>query len=309
MRTLLALALFLIASASFAAEPVFPPGSRIGLIPPAGMTLAEGFQGFEDRATGAKLVVSEFSPRSFDKAEKDFSPETMQAGGMEPLSRETIALAGGSALLIMARQSESGVPMRKWALLTRGGDIGVMVIGALPESALGTYPDAAVRAALASIVVRAKLSPDELLALLPYRLEDLGGFRLLRASPDGTAVLTFGPNDTTLPLEQPFFMLAPRAVEPPSVSERGRFAQLALAAFLKNPDLRVVSSEAIRIGGGPGHEIVAETKDKVTGDDLMMVQWMRFDPGVVQMLGFARKDQWAGALPRMRALRDGFARK
>ena len=87
--------------------------------------------------------------------------------------------------------------MRKWALLARTDDMTVIVIGVVPEAARDAYPDAALRAALASVVVRAKLTPDEMLAVLPYRLGDLGGFRLLRASPDGTAVMTLGPHDTT----------------------------------------------------------------------------------------------------------------
>ena len=155
-----------------------------------------------------------------------------------------------------------------------------VVIATLPEAAHDTYPDAALRAALASVVVRAKLPPDEMLAVLPYRLDDLGGFRLLRASPDGTAVLTLGPNDTTLPAEQPYFMVAPRAAEPPQPAERDRFAQRVLMAFVNRPNLRIVTSEQIRIGGVPGHEIVAAARDERTGDDLMLVQWLRFGGGV-----------------------------
>ena len=293
----------------FAAEPVFPPGSRVGLIPPDGMALSGAFQGFEDRARGAMLVLSEFSGQSFTKFEKEFSPERMQASGMEPIAREMIALPGGPALVVGARQSENGVLMRKWALLARENDITVLVLAALPDAAKDAYPDAALRAALASVVVRAKLSPEDMLAVLPYRLGEFGGFRLLRTSLDGTAVLTLGPQDTTLPVEQPYFMMTPRAVEPPQASERDRFAQRMLVAFVANPDVRIVSSEPVRIAGGQGHEIIAETKDKITGDDLVMVQWLRFGGNVMQMFGIARKDQWADALPRMRALRDGFERK
>ena len=122
----------------------------------------------------------------------------MRAGGMELIARETIETPGGPAQLIGARQMENGVAMRKWALLTRTDDMTAIVIAALPETAKDAYPDAVLRAALASTFIRAKLSPDDMLAVLPYRLGDLGGFRLLRATPDGTAVFTFGPNDTTL---------------------------------------------------------------------------------------------------------------
>src|SRR5882672_8678963 len=75
--------LMLLASAVFAAEPVFPPGSRIGLVPPAGMVPSNAFQGFEDRAKGAMLVVTELSAQTYDKVAQDCAPETMRAGGME----------------------------------------------------------------------------------------------------------------------------------------------------------------------------------------------------------------------------------
>jgi hypothetical protein len=289
------------------ADPVYPPGSRIGLEPPPGMVPVGA--GFADRARGAMLVITELSLQSYARVMQDFSPERMQAGGMELLAREMIALPGGDGQLVVARQTENGVPLRKWALLTRTDDMTAIVVAVLPEAARDAYPDAAMRAALGSVTVRAKLAPDAMLAVLPYRLDDLGGFRLLRASPNGTAELTFGPNDTTLPAEQPYFMVAPRAVEPPPAAERDRFAQRMLLGFLNRPDARIVRSEAIRIGGAPGHEIVAEGRDPATGAELMTVQWLRFDAGVVQMFGVARKDDWAESLRRMRALRDGFARR
>src|ERR1700741_2567829 len=84
LRLLLSLfAYALLTIASPASEPVFPPGSRVGLVPPAGMIPSSDFQGFEDRARGAMLVVSELSVQSFDRMMKEFSPEQMRAGGME----------------------------------------------------------------------------------------------------------------------------------------------------------------------------------------------------------------------------------
>jgi hypothetical protein len=40
-----------------------------------------------------------------------------------------------------------------------------------------------------------------------------------------------------------------------------------------------------------------------------MVQWVRFSPGIVQMFGVARRDQWDDAFTRMRAVRDSFGTK
>jgi hypothetical protein len=296
-------------SAALAAEPAFPPGSRVGLVPAPGMALGKSFQGFEDREKRVVVLVSEVSAQTYDRIAEEFTPEAIRRSGMEEISRETLALSSGEGLLIVTRQGQDGTALRKWALLTRTDDLTVTIIGVVPEAARETYPDTAMRAALASVVVRAKLTPDEMLAVLPYALGDLAGFRLMRASPDGTAVLTLGPQDTSLPALQPYFMITPRAVEPPAPDERDRFAQRAMAGFLQRPNMRIVNSEQMRIGGVPGHQIVAVSQDERTGDDLALVQWLRFGPGVVQMFGIARRDKWDDVFARMRTVRDGFGPK
>ena len=313
LRLALAFGFALLAARAGAAELVFPPGSRIGLVPPPGMTASRTFQGLEDRARGAVMVITELSAQSYGKVAQDFDEARMRAGGMELLARETIETPRGSALLVGARQTENGVAMRKWALLALVPDeLTAVIVATFPEAAKDAYPDAALRASFASLSIKPRLSADELLAALPYRLHDLGGFRLLRASPDGTAVLTLGPKDTSLPVEQPYFMVATRAAEPPPAAERERFAQRVFMTFSGRPDVRIISSEPIKLGGAAGHELIAEGKDERTGDRLTSVQWLLFGTtGFVQMFGIAREDQWGETLPRMRMrmLRDGFERR
>jgi hypothetical protein len=310
IRVLFAFLISLIVGATaFAAEPIFPPGSRIGLIPPPGLTVGTSFQGFQDRAHRVTLLIQEVSAQTYVKLAEEFTPEAVRRMGMEEVSRETLRLASGDALLVAIRSGENDDALRKWALLTRTADVTVAVIGIMPEAARATYTDAVMHDVFASLVIRAKLTPDEMLAVLPYRLNDLSGFRLLRAGPDGTAVMTLGPMDTSLPALQPYFMITPRSAEAPEPAERERFAQRLLASFLSRPTARIINSESLRIGGAAGHQIVALTTDEKTGDELAMVQWLRFGPGVVQMFGVARRDQWEDAFSRMRAVRDGFGAK
>ena len=67
-----------------------------------------------------------------------------------------------------------------------------------------------------------------------------------------------------------------------------------------------MSSEPMRIGGQPGHELRATGKDAKTGAEIEIVQWLRFGSGAyLLMLGFAPKDDWVKALARFRAVRDG----
>jgi hypothetical protein len=311
LRLALAFGFALLAGLACADEAIFPPGSRIGLVPPPGMTAGKTFQGFEDRARGAVLMISEFTALSHRRLQEEFSDAQMRAGGMEPIARENIETASGPALLVAARQIENGVAMRKWALLALvPDDITAVVVAKFPEAAAGAYPDSALRAALMSLLIKTKLPTEELLAALPYRLRDLAGFRLLRASPDGTAVLTRGPKDISLPVEQPYFMVATRAVELPPASEQDSFARRTFMTFAGRPDLRIVSSTAIRIGGAPGHELIAQSKDEHTGEQLTSVQWLIFGGnGFAQLFGVARTDQWDSVVAQMRALRDGFEMK
>jgi hypothetical protein len=298
----------LFVATAFAAEPMFPPGSRVGLVAPPGMTLGTSLQGFEDRTNRVALVVSEVSAQTYPRIMQEFTPDAIRRMGMEEVLRETLQLPLGEALLVVTRLDEKD-PVRKWALLARTEDLTVTVIAIVPETAREIYPDTVMRSAFESVVVRAKLTPDEMLAVLPYRLDDLAGFRLLRTARDGTAVMTLGPMDTSLPAQQPYFMIAPRAAETPEPAERDRFAQRLLASFLNRPTARIVNSEQLRIRGVAGHQIVALTTDEKTGDELAMVQWLRFGPGVVQMFGMARRDRWEDAFARMRAVRDGFGAK
>jgi hypothetical protein len=295
----------LVAAPALAADPVFLPGSRVGLVPPPGMTVSKAFRGFEDPANRVAIVVSELSAQTYAKIENEFTPEALQAQGMDVQLNGVIELKVGPARFTGVRQQVGGVPTRKWALLVPHAELTAIVIALVPEAASATYTDGVIRDALASFTLRGKLSDEELLSVLPYAVRDLAGFRVLNTNPDGTAAFTFGPKETPLPAEQPYFMIATRGGETPSAADLDRFARGVLGTFLGAPDLRVTGSEPLRIAGRQGHEVTAEMKDSQLGVDLMVVQWLRFaGGGFVQLLGIARKDQWADALPRMRALRD-----
>jgi hypothetical protein len=90
---ILAVTLVLTAPA-FAASPTFLPGSRIGLVPPAGMVPSQSFQGYEDASRKALLMITELGAETAERVDKDFTPEALAAGGIEVEAREDVALAG-----------------------------------------------------------------------------------------------------------------------------------------------------------------------------------------------------------------------
>src|SRR6185295_12784703 len=73
-------------SVALAAEPVFPPGSRVGLVPAPGMTPGKSFQGFEDREKRVVLLISEASAQTYERIAEEFTSEAIRRTGMEEIS-------------------------------------------------------------------------------------------------------------------------------------------------------------------------------------------------------------------------------
>jgi len=219
-------------------------------------------------------------------------------------------VADAKGFLVTAHQDAGTERTHKWALVLTRGDITAVVLVVFPDAAKDAYPDAALRAALASVVVRAGVPDEEKFGLLPYRFGDLGGFHLVQAIPDGTAVLTLGPTDVTVAVAQPFFMIRLAAGEPPAPAERESFARRTLTRIEGLDDLKYIQSGPLRIGSEQGFEIIAEATDGKAHLGLTVAQWLRFGAGSsIQMLGIARREAWPDVFPRMRALRDGIAIK
>ena len=293
-----------------AAEPVFPPGSRIGLEPPAGMTVSKLFQGFEDREKNASIIFVELSGEAYTEIEKSFAVEALKAQGIDVQAREEFPLKDGRGFLVIAHLAVAGTPFRKWALVASEHDLTAVISIQVPDAAQDTYPDAALRASLATFTTRAAVPVQEQLDLLPFSLKDLAGFRIVRAAATGAALLTDGPKDAIELDEQPLLLITFLPGVGDQVSDRDSLARRAMSGTPGVTDMRIVRSEAMRIAGQPGHEILVDAKDAKTETQLRVVQWLRFGPGgSLRVLGAVRKDEWDKVFPRFRAVRDGIEPK
>jgi hypothetical protein len=292
------------------AEPIFPLGLRIGLVPPPGLVASTTFQGFEDREHSVAMILTEMPPDAYGAMEQTFTVDALKAKGIEAEQRQDVTLKDGRGFIVVARQQAGGAIVRKWLLIAGTSMLTAVITLQVPEAAAAAYPDEACRTSLESFVVRAKVPPTEQLALLPYELRDQAGFRIVRALADGSALLTDGANDTITAADQPYMLIAIPPVQAPQPEEREGFARRLLAATPGVKEIRIVRSEALRIGGQPGHQIIAEAKDDPSATPVTMVQWLRFGPGrFLHIFGLARTDVWQGVFMRMRTLRDGIEPK
>src|SRR5580704_16939100 len=102
VAALLAIATLAIAPRPQAAEAVFPPGSRIGLVPPAGMVASRVDQGFADPSNHAVIVVSEHSAGVFGKIEREFAVAQLQTDGFAVEAHEPVVQSGAHGFLVVA---------------------------------------------------------------------------------------------------------------------------------------------------------------------------------------------------------------
>jgi hypothetical protein len=305
-RSILLLFVFLTTAGAGAAEPVFPRGMRIGLEPPPGMVLSQRFPGFEDADHEVAIALLEYPLAAYDHIEQSIFNKVPP--GVTVQKREMFPFANGIGFLLSGEIKSGGITVHKWFLLARevGGpnvDLTAFVTVDVPETARGVYTDAVVRAALASVTFRPPPLAEQL-ALLPFKFNDLAGFRVMQAIAEGGVILTDGPSDDIS--SQPYMIVS---IGPSPHTEPNDRAAMARDLLSSAPlrELSVTGTEAMRLSGLPGYEIRANATG-LHGEPLKLVQWVRFGTsGYLRIVGVVRADGWDSLFNRFRAVRDGIA--
>jgi len=291
-----------------AAEPVFPLGSRIGLVPPPGFVASKRIPGFEDADTKSSIVLVALPPQAFAGIEATMTPEAVKSQGLTEDKREVLNLAYGKGLVVIGSEEDGGRKFRKWMFLGLVPQGTVVAAVQVPVESRKTYPDDVVRASLLTLAVRPAVPVEEVLELLPFKITELSGMRPVRAIPGGGVFLTEGPKDGPLPSEQPIFAVSIGQGGPEQASDRANFARNLFTGLGDFKELRIISGDMLRLDNMQTHELQAEAKDAQTDVPMKIVQWVRFPSGgYIRMVGVARADQWRSAFPRFRAVRDGVA--
>lgn len=310
LAAILILVLLAWASSAPAADVVFPVGSRVGLVPPTGMTKSENFYGYEDRANQAAMIMVPLPPDAYAELERTISPDALKKQGLTLESREPMSLSTGKAFLVIGRQQLDKVWVRKLILVASLPVATVLVTTQFPETVRARYPDDVIRTALSSLTVRPTVPVEEQLALVPFKVGDLAGFKVAGIIP-GRAIMLGEADDATPPAAAPggiapHIMVALAPGGPAQTADRDHFARDVFATVPNLKGIRITGSESLRIASQQGHQIMATAQDATTGAELTVVQWLRFGGGAyLQLVGIAPPDLWREAYQRFRAVRDG----
>ena len=304
------MALLLPTQGAAAADAIFPIGSRLGLVPPAGMVPSRTFQGFEEPGTKAAIVLTTLPANAYEQLAKSMVPEAMKKEGIEVERREPVELPAGKGFVLSGRQTIEKERYRKWLLIASADDVTALVNVQVPEQA-ANYSEEAVRAAFATLAVRPHIPETELLALIPFSIGELAGFHIEDVLP-GRAIVLVDPASQTADgggataKGRMFISAIPGG--PEEAADRGNFARVAFGQIVGIKDVQLQDAGPLRIASQPGYQTLAKAKDAGTGADVMVVQWLRFGSGgFLRMIGIARADAWPEMLGRLRTVRDSVA--
>jgi hypothetical protein len=288
---------------AFAADPVFPPGMRVGLTPLVGLSRAKSFVGFETEDQGVKVLVTELPAEAYGEVMNAFKANPAGSGGIKPESIET---AAGVAYYTAESAKDASGNLRRYSMILPGGTFSGYVAVQVPENASKIYTDDAVRQMFASAVVRKEVPVEEQLGLMPFKIGELSDFKTIRTLAPGAVIILADGDETTGFEPKPFMVIGLIGSAPTQPEDRGRFAQQAATTIPGVRDARITMSEPIRIDGMAGYETRIDATSGKDNTAVTVVQWLRFGGGnVMRIIGSAPRDQWSTAFPRFRAVRDG----
>jgi hypothetical protein len=307
-RPLAALAL-LVATAlpALAADAVYPPGLRLGMVPLVGLSTAKTFPGFESEDGNVQVLITELPPAAYGEVVGAFNANPAGNNGIKPDKIETQA---GLAYFTIESGKAGTTPVKRYSMIVPGTGFSGYVAVQVPENASKIYTDEAVRQMFATATTRKEVSADEQLGLMPFKITDLAGFKDIRTLVPGSSLILADGNESSGYESKPFMILGLIGSTPQQADDRARFAQEAALQIPGVRESRVTMSEPIRINGQPGFETRI---DGVSGKDktpVTVVQWIRFGGGTsLRIIASAPRDQWSDAFTRFRTVRDGIQPK
>jgi hypothetical protein len=288
---------------AWAGDPVFPPGVRVGMAPLVGLVPAKAFTGFESEDQSVKVLVAELPAAAYGEVMNAFKTNPAIINGAKPESLETGA---GTAYYTAETAKNASGTFRHYSMILPGGAFSGYVDVLVPENATKIYSDDAVRQMFATAVIRKEVPIAEQLALMPFKVGDLGDFKNVRALGATGALLLADGDEATGFEAAPFMVIGLVAGTPTQAEDRARFAEQAARSIPGMHSGRITMSEPVRIEGMAGYETRIDATSGRDDKPVTLIQWLRFGGGgALRIIGSAPRDQWEKAFPRFRAVRDG----
>src|SRR5262249_12631703 len=152
---LAALALFVTSVVpALAADPVFPPGLRLGMVPLIGLGKAKTFPGFESEDQNVKVLITELPPDAYGEVANALKPNPGPAARVKP---EPIETPAGLAYYTTEPGKTGATTVKRYSMIVPGKGFSGYVAVQIPENATKIYSDDAIRQMFATAVTRTEV--------------------------------------------------------------------------------------------------------------------------------------------------------
>ena len=121
---------------AFAADPVFPPGVRVGMTPLVGLSPAKSFVGFETEDQSVKVLGDRAPGRGLWRSHECVQGQSCRQRRHRSQSIETSA---GLAYYTAENARDGATAVRRYSMILPGGTFSGYVAVQIPENATKIY--------------------------------------------------------------------------------------------------------------------------------------------------------------------------
>lgn len=263
------------------------PGTKVRLVPPAGLPPTNQFPGFFDEESNASILVTEM-PAPYSEMSKAFTKEALALKGITLISKEEISIGEKPGVLLHLRQ-EARIVVLKWLVMTGNETEVVMITGTFPED-LKTRWSSPLRTSVLAAKWDATLKTDPLAGLL-FTIQDDPELKFAKRISNMIA-LTYNGEFPGKPNNDPLLIVGPTIMRNMIADKKG-FSERRLYQHTGVSVSEIKSVNEVAIAGLQGYEIVAEGKQtKPVIGSVLIYQTILFDSDSYFLLvGFAPMDK------------------
>lgn len=258
-----------------AAEPVFPPGSRVGLTPPAGLVVSPDFTGFMNSEAGTSILINTMTREAFGEMVSAMTADKLATRNMTLLGPcDNVSMAFESHC-IRASQVAGGYLVQKWILIAKLESETAIVVVTMPDVVMtqGIYSAAEMEVALSSLAYDQALVASPIDAL-PFTIEE-GELLSFQRALGGSAAAYAAPATDGAP--QPLWIVA-ASLEQRTQARELTFSRTAFRQIRNMSGHRITDERPFTMEQLDGHIIEGTAKDEKTGADLYVFQALLVDP-------------------------------
>ena len=257
-----------------AQDPVFPPGSRIGLVPPSGLVLSSDFTGFMDEETSTSIMIASVPKEAYEEMTAGMTPERAATQGMTLVGPCDHVTTSMESRCFRVTQSARGFLFQKWLLIARFDNETAMIVVNVPDMVMkeGIYTAAAMETALSSLAYSETLAGDPLDAL-PFTIEE-GELLTFQRTLGGSSAIYAGTPVAGYP--QPIWIVA-SSLDDSAPARELAFSRLAFQQIASLSEVEVTGEAPYAGTDLEGHILEGRGTDQESGSPLYVFQAVLVD--------------------------------